>query len=339
LVPKPGGKSSVRFLICGLGSIGMRHLRNLEKLGQTDLVLYRSGTATLPQSDLADYPVEDDLRAALERWSPDAVLITNPTALHLEAAIPAARRGCHLLLEKPISDRVEQVDELKSALAAGGGRVLVGFQYRYHPTLLHAKRLVERRELGQPILARANYGDYLPDWHAWEDYRQSYSARAELGGGVLLTLCHPFDYLRWILGEIRSLEAVVDSGQALGLDVDTVALVTLEFEAGVLASVNLDYHRRPPRHHLEIVCTEGTIRWDQADGLLRWWQADRAEWLSASVPDGYERNDMFLDEMKHFVDVIEGASEPACTLEDGVRALEISLAARRSAHEGARVSL
>ena len=119
---------------------------------------------------------------------------------------------------------------------------------------------------------------------------------------------------------------MVDDGQALGIEVETVALVALEFEAGVLASVNLDYHQRPPRHHLEIVCTGGTILWDQADGLLRWWHADRAEWLSASVPDGYERNDMFLDEMKHFVKVIEGGIDPACTLEDGVRALEISLA-------------
>ena len=317
----------------------MRHLRNLERLGQTDLVLYRSGTATLPQTDLADYPVEGDLQAALERWSPDAVIITNPTALHLEVAIPAARRGCHLFLEKPISDRVERLDDLRSALATGGGQVLVGFQYRYHPTLLHAKRLVEQGEVGRPIMARANYGDYLPDWHIGEDYRQSYSARAELGGGVLLTLCHPFDYLRWILGEIQALNAVVDDGQALGIEVETVALVALEFEAGVLASVNLDYHQRPPRHHLEIVCTGGTILWDQADGLLRWWHADRAEWFSASVPDGYERNDMFLDEMKHFVKVIEGGIDPACTLEDGVRALEISLAARQSAHEGARVRL
>ncbi len=135
------------------------------------------------------------------------------------------------------------------------------------------------------------------------------------------------------------MSATVDDGHTLGLEIETMALVTLEHEAGFLASVNLDYHQRPPRHSLEIVCTRGTVRWDQADGALRWWNAKAAIWREQKPPDGYERNDMFLDEMKHFLEVIAGDTAPACTLEDGVRALEISLAARRSADERAAVRL
>ncbi len=322
-----------------MGSAGRRHLRNLEILGHSDVVLYRTGMGTLPEEGSAGYPVESDLQIALDRWSPDAVLVTNPTALHLEVAIPAARHGCHLLLEKPISHGVEQIKELRTAVAAGGGKVLVGFQYRHHPALLRAKRLVEDHAVGRPLYARAHYGDYLPDWHTWEDYRRSYSAREDLGGGVLLTLCHPFDYLRWMLGEVRSVSATVDDGRSLGLKVETVALVTLEHSAGVLASVNLDYHQRPPRHTIEIVCTDGTIRWKQAGGGLRWWASDRAEWQVEDLPTGYERNDMFLEEMRHFLKVIAGEAEPVCTLEDGIRALEISLAAKTAARGEERVKL
>jgi predicted dehydrogenase len=77
----------MKYLIAGLGSIGRRHLRNLATLGEGDILLYRTGRATLPDDDLAGYPVEADLRAALA-WRPHAVIVSNPTALHLAVAIP-----------------------------------------------------------------------------------------------------------------------------------------------------------------------------------------------------------------------------------------------------------
>ncbi len=108
----------MRFLIAGLGSVGRRHLRNLLALGQRDIVLYRTRRSTLPDDELEGLPAETDLQAALRR-RPDAVVVANPTAMHLEVAIPAARAGCHLLIEKPISHTWQRVDELRAALALG----------------------------------------------------------------------------------------------------------------------------------------------------------------------------------------------------------------------------
>jgi predicted dehydrogenase len=329
----------MRILICGLGSVGRRHLRNLVSLGEKDIVLYRSGNSTLPEAELKEYPLESDLSAALERFAPEAALVTNPTALHQEVAVAAARNGCGLFIEKPVSDTLEGIPELRTAVAASRRRTLVGFQYRYHPGLLLAKRLVEEGTLGEPLSAQAVYGDYLPDWHPWEDYRTSYAARSELGGGVLLTLSHPFDILRWILGEVEAVTARTKPVKEFDLDVEGLATVILEHSGGALASVTLTYHQRPMRHSLEIVGTGGTLRWDQADGSLRWWTADRNEWQEQSSPPGYERNTMFMDEMRHFLQIVEGEGAPVCTLEDGIKALEISLAARRSATEGGRVRL
>jgi predicted dehydrogenase len=332
-------RDTMRFLISGLGSIGRRHLKNLAALGQSDIVLHRTGKSTLPDDELAEYPAESDLNEALERWSPDAVIVSNPTALHLEVAVPAARAGCSLLLEKPISHTLDHMDELRAALDVGGGNVLVGFQFRFHPGLQHAARLLRERVIGDPISVRAHWGEYLPAWHPWEDYRESYSARRDMGGGVLLTLCHPFDYLRWLCGEVSSLFASAGKLGELELDVEDTAAVLLSLEGDVLGTVYLDYNQQPASHWLEISGTRGSIRWDNADGAVRWWTSQKREWEIYSPAEGFERNTLFLEEMRHFIDVVGGDAQPRCTLQDGIRALKIVLAAKRSAARSARVDL
>jgi predicted dehydrogenase len=313
----------MKILLSGLGSVGRRHLRNLLALGVTDLLLHRTGKATLPDDELAGFPVETDLAAALAH-RPDAVIISNPTAHHLDVAIPAAEAGGHILLEKPVSHNMEGVDRLREAAARTGAQVLVGFQFRWHPGLKTAKRLLDAGEIGEPVSARAHWGEYLPDWHPWEDYRSGYAARPDLGGGAVLTLSHPIDYLRMMLGEVETVSGVT-SNLGLGLPVEDTAEITLGFESGALGSVHLDYVQRPPTHCFVIVGSEGTIKWNNADGSVRIYRAGTGEWETIPVPDGFERNTMFLDEMRHFLAVIRGEEKPACMLEDGVRALQICL--------------
>src|SRR5512140_3307319 len=124
----------MKTLIAGLGSIGRRHFRNLVALGEKDIVLLRTHRSTLPEDELAGYPVETDLIEALKRHKPRAVIVANPTALHLEVAIPAAEAGCAILLEKPISDSMRGLDKLTSAAQASGAKILVAFQFRFHPS-------------------------------------------------------------------------------------------------------------------------------------------------------------------------------------------------------------
>jgi len=328
----------MKIMIAGLGSVGRRHLRNLRTLGIEDVLLYRTGRSTLPEEELSHLPVETNLEAALAQ-RPEAVVVANPTSLHLDVAIPAADAGCHLLIEKPLSDTLERIGELSSALRRGGGRALVGFQYRFHPSLEKARRLLEDGAIGRPAYARAHYGDFLPAWHPWEDYRQAYSARAGLGGGVILTLCHPLDYLRWLLGEVEGVSAWEGTLGDLGIEVKDTAEIGLRFASGALGSVHLNYLQRPAKHSLEIVGTLGTLRWDQAQGALLMHEAQGKDWQSLPLPAGFDRNDMFLAEMRHFLRVIEGQAEPACTLEDGVAALRLCLTARQSAAQRAFVAV
>jgi len=331
----------MKTLIAGLGSIGRRHFRNLNALGENDIVLLRTRKATLPDDELAGYPVEINIHEALKKHKPDAVIVANPTALHLDIAIPAAEAGCHILLEKPISNSLDRVDTLQQAAQKSGSKILVGFQFRYHPTLNKARELIQSHALGKILTVHAHWGEYLPQWHPWEDYRQSYAARADLGGGVICTLTHPLDYLRYLIGEVDSLWSFNGSISPLNLDVEDVAEIGLKFSNGAIGGIHLNYVQRPPRHTLEIVGTDGTLRWDNADGILHFHQMPKdfgsfSDNPPAPVtqtfapPEGFERNQLFVSQTRHFIEIARGESEPICGLEDGIRALELALAAKES---------
>lgn len=325
----------MKFMIAGLGSIGRRHLRNLVTLGERDIILYRTHQATLPDEELAGYPVMTDLEDALAQH-PEAVIVANPTALHLDVAIPAAEAGCHLLMEKPVSNSMDSIDRLRKAVSSGKGQVLVGFQFRFHPGLIQIANMLREGAIGRPLSVRVHWGEYLPNWHPWEDYRIGYAARSDLGGGVILTLCHPLDYLRWLLGDIQELFAFGGYLNDLELQVEDTAEISLRFASGVVGSVHLNYNQRPAVHCLEIVGTAGTIRWDNADGAVLISRAGAA-WEITPVPDGFERNWMFMEEMRHFIAVGKGIEKPVCSLEDGISALRLALSAHQSMTMGVKM--
>lgn len=323
----------MKYLIAGLGSIGRRHLQNLQALGEKDILLYRTNRSALPEEELRGFPFETELSAALARH-PRAVIISNPTSLHLQVAIPAALAGCHILLEKPISHSLENIEDLKAVTEKTGSRILVGYQFRFHPGLQRLRQLLKSEAIGKPCSVRCHWGEYLPGWHPWEDYHTGYSARSDLGGGVILTISHPFDYLRWLFGEVEAVWALTGQLGKLGLDVEDTAEIGMQFTNGLIASLHLDYNQRPPAHTLEVIGTEGILRWDNADGrvILIPTIGDRVQYFS--VPIGFERNSMFLAEMNHFIQVAKGELNPVCSLDDGIKALKLCSAALKSAQEG-----
>lgn len=329
----------MKILIAGLGSIGRRHLRNLLALGEQDILLYRTHQSTLPDEEFALFPVETDINAALAH-RPDAVIVSNPTALHLQVAIPAAKAGCHLLLEKPVAAKLDQqVERLHQLANQAGIETLVGFQFRFHPVLQQIRETLVSGQVGRPYSFRVHWGEYLPGWHPWEDYRASYAARKDLGGGVVHTLSHPLDYVRWLFGEVASLKATVGQVSDLELDVEDVAEITLKFNNGCIGSVHLDYFQRPAAHWMEINCERGHIRWDNDTGAAKIYFVDDGRWEAVSPPAGFDRNHLFLEEMRHFLMLIKGEAHSRCTLAEGIRALEVAEAVHASSDNSSVVLL
>jgi len=325
------------ILVAGVGSVGRRHVGNLLALGAGPVRLFRSGRGEPLPEAYARLPVDSDLETALAR-APRAVVVSNPTALHVPVGLAAARAGCHLLIEKPVSHSLEGVSELAREVGARGAICLVGFQFRFHPGLRQVAEWLAEGAIGPVVSAHVEWGEFLPDWHPGEDYRQGYSARQQLGGGVVLTLCHPFDTLRWLLGEVVTVSAETGRLSALELDVEDVAQVTLRFRSGAIGSVSLDYVQRPRRHALRIVGRHGQVRWDAAYGAARLGRPGRDDVVFTPDP-AFERNTMFVEELRHFLDCVSGEAEPLCTLEDGTRALCIALAALESARTGRRIDV
>jgi predicted dehydrogenase len=304
-------------------------LANLRALGWSDIRLFRTGHSTQPDAELADLPADFDLDTALSR-RPIAVIVANPTALHIPVAMAAARAGAHLLIEKPLSDDLRGVPDLERLVAERGLVALVGFQFRFNPGLRQVHAWLRAGAIGDVVTAQAHWGEYLPGMHPWEDYRGGYAARPDLGGGVLLTLCHPFDYLRWLIGDFEPVSAVESRRDTLGLTVDTCVDVTGRFAGGASAHIHLDFVERPPNHRLTVIGTEGTITWNAGDSTACRTSATSARSEIVPAPEGFERNWMFRDEMQHFLACVRGEAAPLCTMADGRAAMEAILAARQA---------
>lgn len=318
----------MKILIIGLGSIGRRHMKNLAALGVRQLAAVTQSRGGLFSDSLPPFLSFERLETALE-WAPDAVFICNPSAMHLETALTAAKAGCHLFLEKPVSHNLEGIYELEQLVEQQSLLVQVGFQFRFHGVFQQIKAALDRGQLGKILAAHAHWGEYLPDWHPWEDYRQSYSAREALGGGVLRTLCHPFDYLRWFLGDVATVHAIGGHLSDLETDTEDAALVSLKFAQGAIGSVYLDYVSRPAQHRLQIIGEKGRIEWDNASGEAKMYSRGGTAVEAISPGIFFERNEMFRAEVAAFLDAVkQGRETTACTLQDGIRALEIALQAK-----------
>jgi predicted dehydrogenase len=324
--------------------VGYRHLMNAESLGVPRLSVFTTGTGVSRVRIQDGVKVETDFARALASGVKAAV-IANPTSLHVQSALEAARAGCHLLIEKPLSHSLDDIEELISEVRHRSLAAIVGYQFRFHPGLQRVRAWLREEAIGEVVSAHARWGEYLPTWQPWRDYRSSYSARADLGGGALLTLSHPIDYLCWLLGDVAHVSATTSLRSGLGLDVEDTALVHLDFKSGAVAAVSLDYVQWPPDHSLTIVGRKGIICWDSADGIARLRAAQRARWETADIPEEFERNDMFIDEMDHFFTRIANPGDigdsdaVACALEEGARVVQICLAAKESAVSGRRVDV
>jgi len=307
---------------------------NAHELGVSDLSILRTGAGVTAARLPDNARVLTDIDSALKNGV-QAVVIANPTSLHIDSALAAAKAGRHLFIEKPLSHTLAGIEELQSQVYRQHLVAMVGYQFRFHPSLRQVRSWLQEKAIGEIVSARVAWGEYLPAWQPWRDYRTSYSARSDLGGGVVLTLSHPVDYLRWLIGEVKCVTAIVSRRSGLDLDVEDTALLSLEFENGALGSVSLDYAQRPQQHDMVIVGRDGVIRWDNASGIATLELPDQR--TTATVPEDFERNHMFIAEMNHFLDCIAGKKEPACSVSEGERTLRVCLAALESARSGQKV--
>jgi predicted dehydrogenase len=323
-----------RFLILGCGSIGKRHLGNLLAAEAGEVIAFdvRPDRA---EAVRARFGVEvfTDLDAALDR-QPQVAFVTAPTSLHVPIAVQAAERGCHLFIEKPLSHTRDGVERLQELVRRQDLVTLVGCNLRFHPGLVAVKQLLEQGAIGRVVAVRVEVGQYLPDWHPYEDYRQGYSARRDLGGGILLDAVHEIDYIRWLLGPVRSVACLAGTLSHLEIQTEDTAALLLRFTAGALGEVHLDYVQRVYSRTCHVIGDEGTVRWDYSAGEARVYRAASRAWETVANPAGWQPNQMYVDELAHFLRCLDRQEQPALDVFDAARVLDLVLAAKESSRTG-----
>ena len=250
-----------------------------------------------------------------------------------------AEHGIHLFIEKPLSDTIDGVDELLSLCHEQGVVLMVGYNFRFYEPFQAIHRALAEEAIGRVLSARAEVGQYLPEWRPGTDYRENVSARRQLGGGVLLELSHEIDYLRWFIGEVTAVTAQVAHVSDLDVDVEDTAEIILQFRNGAIGSVHLDMVQRPATRTCHIVGTKGTIKWDRQTHRVQLCSPTTETWQDLYPEKAVDTNEMYIAEMCHFLDCVRGAEVPLTNGVEGRRVLEMVLAARRSSEEQRTIQL
>ena len=256
-------------------------------------------------------------------------------------ALAAAKAGCHLFIEKPLSHKFEGIEELAELGRRNNLTVFVGYQLRFHPCFKILVETVEKERLGQIVAARIEVGEYLPAWHPYEDYRHMYASRRALGGGVILSQIHEIDYAYRLFGMPRRVFALGGHLSKLDVDVEDTASILLECLVGgkhVPVHVHQDYVQRPPSRTCQVIGDGGKIVVDFCQPVVSIYDEAGRLAYNQTFPE-FQRNQLFLDEMRHFLACLEGREVPEVSLHDGAQSLRIALAAHRSLSSGQPVPL
>lgn len=329
----------MKFLVVGCGSIGIRHIKNLKFLGYDDIIAYRTSKKNkeLIENKLkvrTFYDYEDALDEC-----PDVVLVTNPTSLHIPTALRAIENDCHLFIEKPLSHSLNNVDKLLKKCRKGNKKIIIGNNLRFNPCLKYIKSLVDNGEIGNVVSIRSQVGQYLPDWHAWEDYREGYYGRKDLGGGPILTLIHELDYPYWFLGDVSSVFCFSDKLTDLEITTDDIAEILMKFKNNAIGEVHMDYIQRYPTRSCHIIGDKGTIFWDDTKNEVNFFTIKNKKWIKYKLPKSYDKNQMYINEMKNVIKSINNEEKPMSNGEEGKKVLKIALATMESSKKNKVIRL
>jgi predicted dehydrogenase len=277
------------------------------------------------------YALEDALAE-----KPEAAIIANPAPYHLEIAKQLATKGIHLLIEKPLADRSEDVDTLLNICKSKGNCLMVGYNLRFLDSLRRLKTMIETGQIGRILSVRCEVGQYLPSWRSTADYRKTVTAQRILGGGVLLELSHEIDYLLWLFGDLEEASGWAGKRSDLEIDVEDTAHIlfgfTREGEVELLpVSLHMDCVRHDTSRNCVVIGENGTLKWDGVGGRLEVFRSHDQYWRVEHEDDA-DRNFSYTRELEHFVACAKRHSPPVdgASGEDGMKVLQVIEAIQRS---------
>ena len=318
-------------LIIGAGSIGERHLRCFLAT-QRIAASFVEINAELRQTVAERYGVRAfaGLDEALVE-PPSVAVVAVPAHLHVAMATQLAERGIHVLIEKPLSTTLENIERLQQTVEQRGVVAGVAYVYRCHPLLTAMRTQIQDGRFGRPVELIAVTGQHFPTYRP--AYRDIYYTDRRTGGGAIQdALTHVINAGEWLIGPVERLVADAAHQVLEGVTVEDTVHV-LARHGSVLASYSLNQHQAPNEFTLTVVCERGTIRWESHFNRLSSMTAPSGEWYEDKI-DPLERDSLFVRQAHRFLDAVESGSPPPCSIADGLQTLRVNLAALASADGG-----
>lgn len=320
-------RKQLSVAVVGYGSIGRRHCANLAQLGlRRRVIVRRAGGANPsfcpPDDVLVVHSVNDSIQAGI-----DLAIVCNPTSMHIATARQYLAAGVPVLIEKPLSADVAEAERFAADAQSSGVAAGMAYCLRFHPAYALAHEQVSHRVLGQLQQARASFESYLPDWHPWEDYRQSYAARRDLGGGVLPTLDHEIDFVCWCLGLPRSSTGVLSRSGVLDADIDDTARLVLHYE-DYAAEIVLSIAQRERRRDFEFVGSKASLVFSFEQQRLHRVDHERQTEKTLWHQPDYDLNLMYLAMLDDALNALAAGKPLPIPISAGLDALRIASTAR-----------
>ncbi len=326
------------MLILGCGSVGKRHARNLAALGcRISCFDPREDRRTELAAETPVAAACADLKEALSVDGIDGVVVGSPTAFHADQTISALDHGLPVLLEKPPAKTLPDARRMADAMEKTGVPVLLGYTWRWWPPLSRVRELLDSGKIGRIRHVQFHMSAHLADWHPWESYQDFFMSSLDLGGGALLDESHWIDLMLWFFGKPLSLFGQVEKNSDLQIETDDNVDVVVTYPDGLRITLHLDLYGRPHEKFIRFIGEGGTIFWSAEPNQIRIGLKPEQEWVQEDFT--CDRNDMFVEVAREFINVCNGGDVKTCRLTDGVAVMELIEKIRKSHKEQQAVQL
>lgn len=338
----------MKVLFAGLGSIGQRHLRNCKSVldDTVEFMAFRTSTGQSiiedgkmkPCDDLAayyDFIEFRDLKKALEQ-QPDVGFVCNPSIHHVTTALAMAKAGSAVFIEKPLATSIGELSELEKIISEKKLITMVGYQSRFHPCIRKTMKVISDGGLGEVVSSQFNWLTYLPDHHPYEDYRNGYASRKDLGGGVTFCLSHELDLIQLFFDQPLSVYAVNGAKSQLQMDAeDTVSAI---FQCGkdrktFPVSLYMSFAQKTETRKFTILFQKGSLECDLHNNKMQVTN-QQGDIIYQEAFESLQRNELFVQEIQHFFDCVDKGCESDINLSEGKKSVLMALGVHESIRTG-----
>ena len=329
----------MKILIIGLGSIGQRHLRNIYKLyPKTKFFAYRriytspslnNKNETTHINLIKKYKIKkiSNLKN-LDKLKLDAAFICSPSAFHVNESIILLKKNINIFVEKPLGSSSKGLKLLKQTLKKTKAIHMLGFQMKFSPIIWHLKKLLKKNSYGKLNFANIHNGENIEDFHLYENYRNSYTSRKSLGGGVLLSQIHEIDYFINLFQDYKIVKSHSIISKNSTLDIDTEDTVSCIFQLKsksntISVNLNLNFYERPKKKSLILIFEKSKIEVDFNRNIVLIFTQNKV--IKKYFP--FKRNDLFLNEVKFFLNHVKKNKkiDKDLSILNGIKTLEFCL--------------